>query len=306
MNTPLLYLLAVLIWGPTYYVVGFQLGTVDPGLSVAYRFMLSGTLLLLFCRLTGVSLHFSITQHLWLLLQGGLLFGVNYDLMYQSSTQLSSGLIALTFSSIVLVNVVNSAIFLKTPISRQVLIGGLMGLMGVAMVFMPGQGMALSVLIGQALILMLVSVYCESLGNIVSARNQKKEIPVLQGNAFSMFYGGSVMLVLSVVSGVPLVFDFSPEYLWSLAYLTLFGTIIGFGCYLTLVGRIGAGKAAYITLLVPVVALLVSTVFEGYQWSLLSIAGALLVLLGNLIALIPAENITRLRQRLVKTPQRAV
>ncbi|WP_421870221.1 DMT family transporter [Motiliproteus sp.] len=298
MNSISLYLTTVMIWGSTFYAIKFQLGVVDPLVSVAYRFLLAGLLLLGFCRLTGMRLSFSRREHGFMLLQGLCLFGINYWLMYQSTAHLTSGLIALTFSTIVMMNIVNGALFLGQPVRKEVVIGGLLGLIGIALVFQPAEGsFNFSGPEFQALLVVLLGTYCASLGNICSARNQRSQLPVIQTNAFGMSYGGLAMLVIALLSDKPLVFDTGLPYLASLAYLSLFGSIVAFGCYLTLVGRIGADRAAYATLLFPIVALQISTWLEGYQWSPEGLVGMALVLLGNLIILVSPQQLRQWRQR---------
>lgn len=297
MNSPLLYLITVLIWGSTFYAIKFQLGMVDPLVSVAYRFILAGLLLLGFCRLSGINLRFKIRAHLMMLLQGLTLFGINYWLVYQGTEHLTSGLIALTFSTIVMMNIVNSALFLGAPVRKEVVAGGILGLIGIGLVFQPAEGdFAWSGLAFQGVLIVLLGTFCASLGNITSARNQSKGLPVIQTNAFGMTYGGIAMLLIALVSGKPLLFDMSLPYVASLLYLAVFGSIIAFGSYLTLVGRIGADRAAYSMLLFPIVALQISTALEGYQWSSTGLIGIGLVLLGNLIILVkPAQIVAWVR-----------
>ena len=120
-----------------------------------------------------------------------------------------------------------------------------------------------------------------SFGNILSARNQKKGLPVVQTNAFGMAYGSLFMLTAALLARKPFLVDPSLAYLGSLFYLALFGSVIAFGCYLTLIGKIGADRAAYATLLFPVIALLLSTLFENYHWSPTAIIGVVVILSGN-------------------------
>lgn len=298
MNSTSLYLTTVMIWGSTFYAIKFQLGVVDPLVSVAYRFLLAGLLLLVFCRLTGLRLSFSRREHLFMLLQGLCLFGINYWLMYRSTADLTSGLIALTFSTIVMMNIANGALFLGQPVRREVVVGGLLGLLGIALVFQPAEGnFDFSGTEFQALLVVLLATYYASLGNICSARNQRNQLPVIQTNAFGMSYGGIAMLLIALLSDKPLIFDTSLPYLLSLMYLTLFGSIVAFGCYLTLVGRIGADRAAYATLLFPIVALQISTWLEGYQWTPEGLLGIVLVLVGNLIILVSPQQLRQWHQR---------
>jgi len=124
------------------------------------------------------------------------------------------------------------------------------------------------------------------MGNIVSARNQRHDLPVVQTNAFGMAYGAFVMLLLAILKGSSLTFDFSAEYVLSLLYLSLFGSVIAFGTYLTLLGKIGPDRAAYVTVTFPIIALLLSTLFEDLVWTLPQIYGVLVVIIGNVIVLL--------------------
>jgi drug/metabolite transporter (DMT)-like permease len=136
----------------------------------------------------------------------------------------------------------------------------------------------------------LVSVYLASLGNILSARNQRAGMTVMQTNTFGMLYGAVVMLAISVALGKPLVFDGSLHYVASLTYLTIFGSVVAFACFLTLVGRIGADRAGYVALVMPVIALILTTFFEGYDWTPNAVLGVALVLYGNYLALAKKEE----------------
>jgi len=144
----------------------------------------------------------------------------------------------------------------------------------------------------QGLLLSFAATYLASLGNIISARNQKRRLPVVQTNAFGMAYGALCMLLLTLLSGAPFSIELTGPYLLSLLYLALFGSVIAFGCYLSLVGHIGPGRAAYTTLLFPIVALLLSTVWENYHWTAEGISGIVLILGGNYLALTRKRKVT--------------
>lgn len=299
MGNTLFYLVTVLIWGSTWLGITFQLGVVDPQLSVAYRFILAAVLLLAYCAWRGRSLKFDSGAHRFILLQGLLLFGFNYWLIYLSTQYLTSGLIAVLFSSVIAMNIANGRWWLGSPVRGHVVVGAGIGLIGIGLVFWPellGTKLNGDTLAGIGLA--LLGTYLASLGNIVSVRNQHNQLPVLQTNALGMAYGGSVMLVTAGMSGTPYLFEFTLPYTASLLYLAVFGSIVAFGCYLTLVGRIGADKAAYAMLLFPVVALQLSVWFEGYRWSAQSLAGVALVLAGNGIILISPKQRARWRNAL--------
>ena len=135
------------------------------------------------------------------------------------------------------------------------------------------------------LLLSLGATVSASLGNITSARNQMEGIPVIQANAWGMSYGTILMIAAALITGKEFTIEATVPYFASLFYLSLFGTVFAFGMYLTLIGRIGADRAAYTTLLFPIVALVLSMMFEGYRGSLGAMVGVGLILVGNWIVL---------------------
>jgi len=290
-----LYLATVLIWGSTFYAIKFQLGDVPEMWSIAYRFGLAALLLWLWCLWRKLPLKFSRRQHGWMALQGLFLFCLNYLLIYLATSNLTSGLIAVVFSSIVLMNILNGALFFGRPIEIKTLLGALLGILGIAFVFWPElAGLESNGSAFWGLVLSITGTYIASLGNMLSSKNQQQHLPVIQSNVFGMTYGAGMMAMLALVQGIMPVFDTSVSFNLSLLYLSLFGSVLAFGAYLTLVGRIGPAKAAYTMVLFPIVALGISTVFENYHWSWSALIGVCIVALGNLIILLPAEKLKRL------------
>jgi drug/metabolite transporter (DMT)-like permease len=286
MSNPILYAITVLIWGSTWLAIKYQLGVVPPELSVAYRFLLAALLLFAYCFWRRLPLRFTAHQHAFIALQGLLLFSVNYIVVYFAELYVSSGMVAVIFSTIIILNVFFGALFLRTPVRLPILLGALVGILGLAVIFWPelaGFDLQQGAVLG--LVLAVGSSVSASLGNIVSARNQRAHIPVIQTNAYGMLYGSLLTFAIAFVRDVPLVFDTSQEYVLSILYLALFGSVVAFGAYLTLLGRIGADRAAYITVLFPVIALLLSARFEGLSLNGWQFAGVGLVLLGNLLVL---------------------
>lgn len=281
-----LYAITAFIWGSTWLAIKYQLGVVDPLVSVAYRFLLSAILLLIYCHVAGLNLRYTLRDHAHIALQGILLFGVNYWFVYTAETELPSGLTAVIFSMIVLLNIINSAIFLKTKIQTNVIAGALVGLLGIFIIFKDEiLQFDLQNQTAVAFLLCLFSAVSASLGNIASAYNQKKHLPVVQTNAFGMLYGSTVMILISLALNKPLDFEISAGYIGSLFYLSVFGSIIAFTAYLTLIGRIGADRAGYIALIFPVIALTLSTIFENYIWTLPAVLGMILILFGNFLVI---------------------
>lgn len=282
-----LFAIPALIWGSTWYAITFQLGQVEPLYSVAYRFILAGIVLVLFCWIRGISLSFTREQHLRILLQALCLFGFNYWFTYQSEQYIASGLVALIFSLIIFLNMGFGRLFLKTPLRRNVLIGAVFGLVGTSLIFAPellNYEMNNKTLLGLGLC--LAGVVMASLGNITSAYNQRlHQLPVISTNAIGMLYGGIAMFLIAWFSGKPISFSPTLPYVLSLVYLSIVGSIIAFTAYLTLIGKIGADKAAYALVIVPLIAIIISMIFENYQMTWLAGLGIVFLITGNVIAL---------------------
>lgn len=285
-----LYAGASLIWGSTWLAIKLQLTQVPPILSVAYRFCLAALILLAYCRLTRKRLNFSLRDHQFMILQGFTLFGLSYCGSYLATAYMTSGLVAVVFSTILLWNIINLRIFMRQPVAWRAFWGGILGLTGIGTVFWQELATfsATSGMIG--LFIALVGAYLASVGNVVGSRNAKSGVPVTQANAFGMGYGGLLTLFIHLAMDGRLFIDWSIGYLGPMLYLTIFGSIFGFGFYMLLISRNGAEYAAYVTLLVPIIALILSTMFEGYHWASSVLVGVVLVLAGNLIILTPQST----------------
>jgi len=287
----ILFSASAIIWGSTWLVIKFQLGLVDPIISVSYRFILASFILLLFCRISGLNLKYNVKEHLFIALQGFFLFGINYWLVYLAEVHLPSGLVAVVFSMIIFFNIFNGAIFIGSPIRVRVIAGAALGIVGIGLVFKQELlSFSLSSDNSLALVIAGLGALTASLGNITSVHNQKINLPVIQTNAFGMMYGALFMLIISLIMGKHFSFEISYAYIGSLLYLSIFGSIIAFTCYLTLLGKIGADKAAYVTLIIPVIALILSTIFEEYTWTLYAFIGVALILIGNMLVLIKVKR----------------
>jgi len=282
----LFYSGVVLIWGTTWFAILFQLGEVDPLISIIYRFAIAATLLMVYCLLTGRNMRLSLKDHLFMVFLGLFLFSLNYWLFYVAELHLASGLVAVVFSTMVIWNILFGALFIGTPVRPKVVFGAFLGLTGITMVFWPElTSFELSDKGVLGLLLSLAATISASLGNITSARNQMEGIPVIQANAWGMTYGTVLMIVVALLTGKEFTFLVTVPYIGSLFYLALFGSVFAFGMYLTLIGKIGADRAAYTTLLFPIVALILSMVFEGYRGSAGALLGVGLILVGNYVVL---------------------
>jgi len=286
MNNVGLYLTAVLIWGSTWLAITFQLVRVPPEVSVAYRFGLAAVILFAWCAIRRLRLAYPWRDHAAMALQGALLFGLNYVCVYRAEGLIPSGLVAVTFSMLAFLNIFGARAFFGTPLKAATLAGAAIGVTGVVLVFLPEliQGPARghqALGFGYA----LVGVVSASFGNLLSARNQRKGLPVVQLNTFGMMYGALLVACLALAVGRPFVFNTSVGYVLSLGYLSLFGSVVAFGAYLTLIGRIGAERAGYANAAIPIVAVLMSTCFEGLRWHAATAFGILLCVAGNFLVL---------------------
>lgn len=292
MNNTILYALTVMIWGTTWYAITFQLGVVHPLLSIAYRFGLASIVLFIFLGMRGRLKHarFSLKQHGYIGLQGLLLFCLNYWLNYIGTGLITSGLVSVIFSTITVMNIFNQRLFFRIKVKRNVIFGSILGLIGICLVFWPEiQNLHFGDKTLRGFIIVLAASYTASLGNMVALRNSRDKIPVMESNCLGMFYGAMFSLILALMNGAVLSFSFTTSYIISLLYLSIFGSAVAFGTYLTLMKNIGADKAAYAGVMFPIVALSISTLLEGYTWSYMAIFGVTLTLLGNVIAMMRAR-----------------
>ena len=240
----------------------------------------------MYSKLKKLNLTFPIKNHLFIALQGACLFGLNYWLVYMSEEQLTSGLVAVIFSGLIFMNVFLNALILNAPVNKNVILGGLVGILGVALIFK--DELTVFDLSDQNFIAFLMaigSVILASAGNIIAAYNQKQKIPVIQGNAFGMLYGSIIVMCIGLISGKSFSIDLNFSYLSSLVYLSLFGSVFAFTSYLNLLGKIGPDKAGYFALVMPVIALFLSTILEDYQWTTLGLIGLIMILGGIYMAL---------------------
>lgn len=280
-----LYAAVVLIWGSTWIAIQYQL-SVAPEVAVAYRFALATVMLMAWCLVRRLPMRFALRDHVFMAVLGVCLFSLNYVLIYVASVHLTSGLLAVVFSTIVIMNMINGVIFFRRRPETRTLIGAAIGLAGIAMVFandLASFDLAAGGSIG--LLVSLAGSYIASLGNMASARNHARGVPVMQANAYGMLYGTIMLFAYIAIAGIPLSFDASVSFIAAWVYLALFGSVLGFGFYLTLLGKIGPDRAAYSSVMFPIVALLLSTVFEDFHWTSNIIWGVGLTLVGNVVIL---------------------
>lgn len=281
-----LYVLTVLIWGSTWLAIEFQLGVVEPEVSIVYRYALAAFILFLYCFIKRLPMTFNLKSHLWFGFLGLFLFCLNYVFAYSAQIHITSALAAIVFSMMVWINIILSRVVFGTRIRRSILIGAFLGICGVVILFYPQIGeVSLTDRVVFGLLLALLGAFSASCGNMVSQGAQQRQLPVMQANAWGMLYGAVLTTLIALLRGHPFTFDATFTYIGSLVYLAVFGSVIAFGAYLTLLGRIGAHRAGYATVMFPVVALILSMLFEGLALSAAIVLGTTLVLAGNLLVL---------------------
>ena len=279
-----LFGVTVLIWGTTWFVILGQLGDVDPVVSVAWRFLLASLIMFIICWARNEALNISFADHLHCVFLGLFLFCINYCLFYVASLTVKTGLISIIFSTMVFWNSVGARLFLKTSLDLRALIGGLIGIMGLSILFR-SDFQSVSLASSNALILCLLATFAASAGNLIAAKLQLRNISVWSSAAYGMMYGGLLTLSFAIYQGYDLEFNRGFIYVGSFLYLVIFGSVLAFGAYLTLIGRLGPARAAYASVMFPVVAVCFSIWFEDYKPTASAGAALALVLLGNWLTL---------------------
>ena len=276
----------VAIWSTTWIAITFQLGTVPPEMSVAYRFLLASLLLFAWCGIRGLPLRFSAREHGWLALFGLGSFGVGYVFVYYAEQHVVSGLVAVGYSASPLLGMLGMRFFFGTPMTRRVAVASVLGIAGIIIVFYPElarlQGSRET---AKGALFTTISVLIATGGSMVAYRNQRAGVPLWQGMAWGMFYGAMSALAIGLASGKPPSFLATSAYVLSLAYLAILGSIIAFASYLTLLKRVGAARAGYIGVMVPILALLLSAAFEGFRFHALTWVGIGVSVAGNVLIL---------------------
>lgn len=281
-----LYTLVTLIWGTTWLVIKFQIDSTGIVAGVFYRFILAALILFFFNLLKKNKLNYELHYHRFFILQGIFNFSVNYILTYLSEKYISSAMVALTFTTLIYYNMLGLYFFYGKKIEINAILGTIIGGLGIFLLFSEelfktniNQQSVLGLVIG------LVATFSASLGNMASIKNHQAKIPVMVFNAWSMLYGS----VFSLIVGLILKDNFSVvgslSFYSSLLYLSVFGTAIAFYAYQTLIIEIGAHKAAYTSILSPIIAVFVSMYFEKFQLTIPIILGMFLAILGNYLVL---------------------
>jgi drug/metabolite transporter (DMT)-like permease len=286
MNNYILFLITLFCWSPTWYLIKFQLGYVDPLVSVFYRFLIAAIIIFIYLVIKNKNLKFSINHHFWFLFFGTCLYSINYVFFYLSNTYLISAFPAIVFSTVVIMNILGEKFYFNKKPSLKTLIGAIIGMIGIIIIFNEEIfNFSLSEGTHIGLFLALIGTFCASTGNMVHQRNLNNNFPPIQTIAYAMLYGSLVTLMVTQVRGAELLFENSISYISSLLYLAIFGSIFAFISYLKLLENVGPGRAGDVGVVMPVLALIISTIFEKLEWQTDLIIGLPILLVGAVLVI---------------------
>ncbi|KPF47416.1 DMT family transporter [Rhizobium sp. AAP43] len=283
MTNFLLFSSTVLIWGTTWIAIALQIGPVPVLVSVFYRFATAALIFLVVLVVMGRLKVPPLRQQPFILAQALCLFCCNFLCFYHAASYVPSGLISVVFSLATIYNAVNARIFFGDRISPRTLLAAALGATGLVLLF----GMDILVSMNpdswKGIGLSALGTLFFSLGNMASRRNSADGVPPITANAWGMSYGALTLFALILGTGTPIVAPPTATYLAAMLYLAAIGSVVGFTTYLMMVSRMGSQKAAYATVLFPVVALTLSSLFEDYHWTPLGVLGLMLTLAGNAV-----------------------
>jgi drug/metabolite transporter (DMT)-like permease len=281
-----LYAITVFAWSTSWIAMKAQVATVAPEVSLLWRFLISAVVMWIWVTIRGDRMRFPPSAHLGFAGLGFFIFSMNFDLFYHGAKSLPSGLLSVVFSLASVINLLMGFLVFRQKISGRVFFGGLLGFSGVAAMFWPkiaGTDFDTGAAVGLALCVAGTTFFC--IGNMLSSAIQRRGVPVLAATAWGMVWACGFLLAACLIQGLPLTFERTTPYVVSLLWLAIVSSVAAFWAYLTLLGRIGAARAGYATVMFPVFALAISTVFEDYRWTLPAVIGLGLVLAGNLFVL---------------------
>jgi drug/metabolite transporter (DMT)-like permease len=282
----ILYAMTIITWGSSWFAMHLQIGMVAPEVSLFWRFSSAALVMVALTFLLRQPLRFSWVQHIRFAMLGACLFSTNLLMYYTAGKVVNSGLLAVFFSLSAVINPLMAILVLKQPLQPRLLIAALIGIAGVALMFGPDALLNNKDGVGHGLVLAAIGTVLFSSGNMISGRIQYAGISVLSANAWGMVYGSIILGGVALVNDRPFVIEPTLRYVGSLLWTIVFSSVVAFFAYLTLLGRIGAARISYTTVLFPVLALLISTVFENFQWTPMGILGLGLVLSGNLMVMV--------------------
>lgn len=286
MRNLVLFISTLICWSPTWYLIKFQFGVVDPLISIFYRFFIASLIVFIFLILSKKKMSFNLQQHLSFLLLGVTLFSLNYIFFYLANTYLISGIVTIAFSTILIMNILGERIYFKIKSSKETLFAAGFGIVGILIIF--GNELLNFKLEDKThigIILSFIATFWASTGNLIHQKNSKDKIPFIQSIAYGMLYGSLFTLIVAKFRSAEIIFDNSISYILSFLYLSIIGSVVAFYLYLKLLENIGSARAGYIGVIMPIIALIISTIFEGLQWTNNLIIGLPVLIFGCVLIL---------------------
>ncbi len=288
-----LFAFCVIVWGTTWHAITYQISDLAPEFGVALRFGLAAALLLAFAAWRRERLRLTLRMHASLALQGSFLYGVSYVCVYHAERFVASGLVAVGFSGSPLLAGLGTSLLFGVVVGGRFVVGGVLSLVGVAMIFWPeivrpssnGDG-------GLGAALTVGAVLLSTVGGVTASRNRRLGVPLLPAMGFGMLYGAAAAALLGLLLGRDLVLPMTASWWLALAWLSVAGSVLTFACFLTLQDRLGPGPAGSVGVMTPLLALVVSLLFEGYRPDLFTAFGTVLAIAGNALMLRPAASLS--------------
>lgn len=281
------FVVVSLIWGSTWLVIRDQLGTVPASWSVTYRFIVAAIGMVILAVVMRQPLKIDRPMVGWTIFLGVLQFAMNFNFVYAAEHHITSGLVAVMFALLIVPNALLAKYWLGRQIGGAFILGSAIASLGVGLLMLQEYRAApvgeAEVLLG--LSLTLCAVTTASISNVLQVTPQIARYPTITILAWSMFWGSIANAVFAFITQGPPVIDTRPGYIGGVLYLSIIGSVVTFPLYFRLMRDIGPGKAAYTGVVIPVVAMVLSTIFEGYVWSMLALAGGVLVMVGLVVAM---------------------
>ncbi|HEX2793850.1 MAG TPA: DMT family transporter [Croceicoccus sp.] len=280
------FILVALIWGSTWLVIKDQISAVPPSWSIVYRFAIAAAAMLVLVKVRGEKLRVSRRALPVILLVGLTQFTLNFHFVYRAESHITSGIVALFFALILIPNSIFAFFALGERVSRGFVAGSAVAIVGVGLLLLAEYrhgGGGENVMTG--VFLAVLATLSASVANVTQASERAHREPFLPLLSFAMIAGLAINLVVALVIDGPPVWDPRPAYLAGIAYLGIIGSVVTFPLYFTLIRNMGAGRAAYIGVATPILAMLLSTLFEGFVWTPINIGGAMLASAGLVLAL---------------------
>ncbi|KEQ54590.1 DMT family transporter [Sphingobium chlorophenolicum] len=279
------FILVTLIWSSTWIVIRDQLGSVPPSWSVCYRFLLAGVAMAIFAKARRVPLNIGGRGLVFAGLLGVAQFVMNFNFVYRAEHFLTSGVVAVVYAMLLIPNSILAYLFFRQPVGRAFVAGSVVAVAGIALMLAHEAASVRSdgVLLGAALA--VAGLLSASVANVMQGMEIARRLPMVAVLAWAMLIGAAVDGLFAWVTVGPPVVEARWSYLAGIAWLGLAGSVVTFPLYFRLIQRMGAGRAAYTSVLIPVIAMLISTLAEGYRWTALAGAGALLAMAGMVVAL---------------------